>query len=189
MSQITKKALAGAFRELLEEKPISKITISDITDRAGVNRHTFYYHFKDINDMIAWTFSTKIKELLDEHICYDNWQNAFGVLLDYCSQRRKFILAVYHSDSKEHVLRLFNEWVYTLLRRVLEEQSIGMHVYDSDKDYIARFYQFGFVGMLISWLDTGMMEDPEVLIKQLAILARGDLKDTLIRFEEETMRK
>lgn len=189
MSQITKKALSSAFRELLETKPISKITISDITDKAGVNRHTFYYHFNDINDMLAWSFATKIKELLEDHISYDNWEDAFMVLLDFCTKQRKFILAIFHSESKDHVLRQLNEWVYTLLRNVLEEQSVGMHVYESDKDYIARFYQYGFVGMLTSWLENGMMEEPAQIIKQLGILVHGDLKDALTRFEQATMRK
>ena len=49
MSKLTtKKAIAGALKELMEEKPISKITVGDIADRCGINRQTFYYHFHDI---------------------------------------------------------------------------------------------------------------------------------------------
>ena len=48
MSQITKRALAASLKRLLAEKPLSKITISDITDDCGINRMTFYYHFQDI---------------------------------------------------------------------------------------------------------------------------------------------
>lgn len=47
MSKLTtKKAIAGALKELMEEKPISKITVGDIADRCGINRQTFYYHFR-----------------------------------------------------------------------------------------------------------------------------------------------
>ena len=51
MSQITKNALATALKKLLSKKELSKITISNITEECGVNRQTFYYHFKDIYDI------------------------------------------------------------------------------------------------------------------------------------------
>jgi len=49
MSELTKKALAVSLKKLLSKKELSKITISNITDECGVNRQTFYYHFKDRN--------------------------------------------------------------------------------------------------------------------------------------------
>ena len=45
MNTITKRSLAKAFVDLLEEKPFDKITIQDISQKAGVNRQTFYNHF------------------------------------------------------------------------------------------------------------------------------------------------
>ena len=52
MSEITKKALATSLKKLLSKKELSKITISNITDDCGVNRQTFYYHFRDIYDLL-----------------------------------------------------------------------------------------------------------------------------------------
>ena len=46
MSQITKRALASALKELLEHKPLNKITIADITEQCGVNRQTLYSTLK-----------------------------------------------------------------------------------------------------------------------------------------------
>ena len=58
MSQITKRALASALKELLEHKPLNKITIADITEQCGVNRQTFYYHFQDIYALLEWIYTT-----------------------------------------------------------------------------------------------------------------------------------
>ena len=44
----TEVLIANAFYALLEEKPLSKITVREIVERCGVNRNTFYYHFRDI---------------------------------------------------------------------------------------------------------------------------------------------
>ena len=54
VSQTTKRALEASLKKLLLQKPLNKITINDITEDCGVNRMTFYYHFKDIYDLVDW---------------------------------------------------------------------------------------------------------------------------------------
>ena len=56
MSDTTKRALETSLKNLLLKKPVNKITINDITEDCGVNRATFYYHFKDIYDLIEWSW-------------------------------------------------------------------------------------------------------------------------------------
>ena len=46
-SNLTKRALAAAMKELMEQMPFSKISVSDIAGQCGMNRKSFYYHFKD----------------------------------------------------------------------------------------------------------------------------------------------
>ena len=46
MSEITKRALEASLKNLLLQKPLNKITINDIAEDCGINRMTFYYHFK-----------------------------------------------------------------------------------------------------------------------------------------------
>ena len=51
MSDITKRALEKSLKNMMLKKPVNKITINDIAEDCGVNRATFYYHFKDIYDL------------------------------------------------------------------------------------------------------------------------------------------
>lgn len=55
MLDTTKRALETSLKNLLLKKPVNKITINDITEDCSVNRATFYYHFKDIYDLIEWS--------------------------------------------------------------------------------------------------------------------------------------
>lgn len=55
MSQFTKRALEDSLKHLLLQKPLNKITINDIAEDCGINRMTFYYHFKDIYDLVEWS--------------------------------------------------------------------------------------------------------------------------------------
>ena len=53
-SMKTKQAMADSLKRYMEVKSLSKITISAICEDCGINRKTFYYHFKDIYDLVEW---------------------------------------------------------------------------------------------------------------------------------------
>ena len=55
MSQVTKRALEASLKNLLLQKPLSKITITEITQDSRNNIKTLYYHFKDNNDLVEST--------------------------------------------------------------------------------------------------------------------------------------
>ena len=59
-SNITKRALASALRELMDEVPFDKIQVAHICERCDMNRKSFYYHFKDKYDLLNWIFDTEI---------------------------------------------------------------------------------------------------------------------------------
>lgn len=66
MSQMTKRALEASLKKLLLQKPLTKITISDITEDCGISRMTFYYHFKDIYDLVEWVCVEDAAQALEE---------------------------------------------------------------------------------------------------------------------------
>ena len=62
-SNATKQAFADALRKLLEQKPFAKISVSHICEECGMNRKSFYYHFKDKYDLVNWIFDTEITKI------------------------------------------------------------------------------------------------------------------------------
>ena len=67
MSQVTKRALEQSLKNLLLKKPLTKITINDIAEDCGINRMTFYYHFKDIYDLVEWSCMEDARKALEEN--------------------------------------------------------------------------------------------------------------------------
>ena len=71
----TKGIIAAAFFERLEENPYKKIRISDICERAGVSRSTFYNHYEQIEDIpydhYAYDWLEKLNSILDEYLEQD----------------------------------------------------------------------------------------------------------------------
>ncbi|WP_404188157.1 TetR/AcrR family transcriptional regulator [Streptomyces tauricus] len=60
----SRSALETALRELIAERDLSQISVSDITKRAGVNRSTFYEHYADVHDLAAAACTTVFDELV-----------------------------------------------------------------------------------------------------------------------------
>ena len=65
MSQITKRALEQSLKHMLLQKPLTKITINDIAEDCGISRMTFYYHFKDIYDLVEWACLEDARKALE----------------------------------------------------------------------------------------------------------------------------
>ena len=64
MSEITKRAFASSLKKMLAKRPLEKIRVIDITEDCGVNRQTFYYHFKDIYDLLEWVYTNEATKAL-----------------------------------------------------------------------------------------------------------------------------
>lgn len=54
MCYATKRKIADCVKQLMRKKEIRKITIQDIMDATSMSRQSFYYHFKDIYDVLEW---------------------------------------------------------------------------------------------------------------------------------------
>lgn len=74
MQNITKTALEASLKKLLLKKPLDKITIRDLTEDCGISRMTFYYHFKDIYDLVEWICYEDAAQALQGKKTYDTWQ-------------------------------------------------------------------------------------------------------------------
>ena len=103
MSQVTKRALEQSLKNLLLKKPLTKITVGDITDDCGINRMTFYYHFKDIYDLVEWSCLEDAKRALDEKKTYDTWQQGLLQIFYAVKENKPFIMNVYRCVDREQV--------------------------------------------------------------------------------------
>ena len=183
MSQVTKRALEASLKNLLLKKPLDKITINDITEDCGINRMTFYYHFKDIYDLIEWCCVEDAKKALEGKKTHDTWQQGFLQIFEAVLDNKPFILNVYHSVSREQVEIYLYKLTYDLLIGVVEEKSAGMNVREEDKKFIADFYKYAFVGLMLDWVRHDMKGDPHRIIEDLSVLMHGNVAAALERFK------
>lgn len=183
MSQVTKRALEQSLKNLLLKKPLTKITVGDITDDCGINRMTFYYHFKDIYDLVEWSCLEDAKRALDEKKTYDTWQQGFLQIFKAVQENKPFILNVYRCVHREQVEKYLQPLVDQLLLNVINEEAAGITVRDEDKQFIAQVYSYMFIGLMLDWIKDDMHEDPQQIVEKLSKLIKGSVSVALSRFK------
>ena len=183
MSQVTKRALEQSLKNLLLKKPLTKITVGDITDDCGINRMTFYYHFKDIYDLVEWSCLEDAKRALDEKKTYDTWQQGLLQIFKAVQENKPFILNVYRCVHREQVEKYLQPLVDQLLLNVINEEAAGITVRDEDKQFIAQVYSYMFIGLMLDWIKDDMREDPQQIVEKLSKLIKGSVSVALSGFK------
>ena len=185
MSQVTKRALEASLKSLLLQKPLDKITVTDITEDCGINRMTFYYHFKDIYDLVEWCCQEDASRALAGKKTYETWQQGLLQIFEAVRENKPFILNVYRSVSREQVENYLYKVTYALLDGVVEEQAQGMSVRQEDKAFLATLYQYMFVGLMLDWIKSDMKEDPQAIVSRLELAIHGNIRAALERLRAD----
>jgi len=176
MSQLTKKAIAEAFNQLIHKKSFEKITISDITSACGISRMTFYYHFTDVYDMVDWALRERLKKTIDTHFTHATWKQGYLSVFLMTLEDSEFLLKVY-PDSDIHKLEKFLLSIADkIIEPVFNEVKGDLEISDSNKAVIIKTYSFALVGFYLEWIEKGMKENPERIVDDFARIFHGTLR-------------
>ena len=185
VSQTTKRALEASLKKLLLQKPLNKITINDITEDCGVNRMTFYYHFKDIYDLVDWIMVEDAAKALEGRQSFENWTDAFLDILHQVQDNKVLVMNVYRSVSREQVEQYLYKLLDPMLHEFIDRGAKDLPVQDADKQFIVDFYKYALVGMSLEWIRKDMKEDPARMTERLNTLLHGDFQRALNRFRTD----
>lgn len=185
MAQMTKRALEASLKNLLLQKPLNKITINDITEDCGISRMTFYYHFKDIYDLVEWSCMEDAARALEGKKTYDTWQEGFLNIFRAVQANKPFVMNVYRSVSRERVEQYLKPLIHNLVLSVIEEKSAEMAVSEADKSFIAYFYEYAFIGIMLDWISENMKGDPEIIVERTSKLIHGSIIRALNAFRTD----
>lgn len=182
MSQVTKRALEQSLKNLLLKKPLTKITINDITEDCGINRMTFYYHFKDIYDLVEWACLEDARHALENKRDYDSWTQGLLQIFEAVLENKPFVMNVYRCVHQEQVEKYLKPQVDSLVLEIINGESNSGTLREEDKEFIARVYSHIFVGMMLDWIKEDMRTDPKQIVDRLSVLLKGTIGNAIGRF-------
>ncbi len=186
-SDQAKHALAAALKELMAQKPIDKITIHDITERCGIRRQNFYYHFEDVYDLMRWMFQEEAVSLLRQHEGTLLWQEGLLQFFRYIEENKAVCLCALRSVGREHLKRFFETDIHAIIHRTVEQfghevGAISAGVTESDVELVTHFYVVALTGMLESWLLGEIDHTPEELIRSADCILQDHVQGAKLRY-------
>ncbi len=184
MPNTTKHSLETSLKRLLMHKPLDKITIQDLTADCGISRMSFYYHFKDIYDLVEWSCIEDGRKALQGKKTYDTWQEGMLQIFEAVLENKPFIMNVYRAVERSKLESYLYELTYRLIVDVVEEKCADARLVQEDKAFIAEFYKYGFVGVMLDWIDRGMKEDYTAIVEKMSITLHGNITHSIHNFEK-----
>ena len=155
----TKQILEESLKKLMLQKPLDKITIRDLTEDCDISRMAFYYHFKDIYDPVEWSCLEDATRALAGKKTYDTWSEGLVQIFDAVYENKPFILNAYRCISRDQIESFLFHLTSDLLMNVVEEKAEGTSISEEDRRFIADFYKYSFVGLMLDWIEQGMKDD------------------------------
>ena len=176
-----KETIKAAFIRLLEERPLREITVKDIVEDCGVNRNTFYYHFRDILALLEEIIVDQANRIIAEQGPALTMADCLETAARFAQEHR---LAVLHINQSAH-RDLFEFCLMDVCRRIVEDYAaaaIGsVPIPREDQEVIIRFYQCELFGQIMAWLNDGMRYDISKQFRRLCQLADGTTERMLRR--------
>lgn len=99
----TKKAILRTFQEMLGEMPFDKITVSALVKRCEICSNTFYYHYRDIYELLDVWMADRLGGIAKEHA--DNWREAVKAFLRACQENKTLIYNIFDCLSRDRLMR------------------------------------------------------------------------------------
>ncbi|MGN0268360.1 MAG: TetR/AcrR family transcriptional regulator [Lachnospiraceae bacterium] len=172
MANFTRRAIMETFISLLEERPLSKITVKDIVDTCGINRNTFYYHFHDIPELVEVIVKEEAQAIIQKYPSVNSIVDCFDALIEFASHRKRTIMHIFRSVNREmfeqNLMEISEYFVKNYIDTALAQETISQE----DKKSIIDYYKCVCFGLIIDWLNHGMTEEYAQSIRRIILLKK-----------------
>ena len=173
MAKTTKDLIFRNFIEILKEKPFDKITVRDIVERASINRHTFYYYYSDIYEMLEELFKMEFTEIVSRNNSGFRWLVGFSKMVETCYANKKIINTICASKSYDYLENYLFKSCRAITSEYIMSLAEGKNVDRDTMEFIISYHQYAIIGMLSEWFRTGMPEEPQVMIRRFLYTFSG----------------
>lgn len=177
MANFTKKAIKETFLNLLEERPLSEITVKDIVETCGINRNSFYYHYQDLPSLLEEIVREEAEDMIRKYPNVSSSVECYDALIEFVSHRRRAIMHIYRSVSRESfensLMQLSEYFVRSYANTALKDFNIPAE----SRQAIIDYYKCACFGLVIDWLNTGMSAERAQSIRQIFLLRRNAVEE------------
>ena len=172
MSNLTEQAIKASFLKLLEQRPLTRITVRDITDDCGINRNSFYYHFHDIPQLMEKIALDRTNSLIEAYPDISSLDECAELVFTFVVENRRSISHIYHSLDREvfeqYLMRICDYTVTTWFNKAYADVVLGK----KEREMKLRFIRYELFGACVDWMNEGMPREVMEEAKRLLQICR-----------------
>lgn len=161
-SNITKRALAQAMKGLMAKQPFAKISVGDICETCGMNRKSFYYHFRDKYDLVNWIFYSEFLASVQVAQCTNNWEFLESICRYFYSER-----SFYRNALRIEGQNSFQDYFREMVGPLLINFSQDLVPHHTNPEFAVNFIGDALLAALIRWLTEANPLPPDEYLAQV----------------------
>ena len=167
--------------KLLNERPLSQITVKDIVEECGINRNSFYYHFQDLPSLVEEIITEEAENIIKAYPSVASIEECLNAGVQFAVKNRRAVLHIYNSANRDlyeqHMWRICQHVVSKYIDTAVGDRKLN----GNDKEILIRYYKCMCFGQITEWLDGGMKEDIMASFSRICELKRGMLEEIIER--------
>ncbi len=167
MANYTRKAILSNFQQMLMEKPFDKITVSALVERCEISSNTFYYHFRDIYDLLdVWlelqkdVYMKGIQNMLD-------WPAYLKSTLKAMKQHSVIVYHISDSISRERMERFLFSTLQSWFDEIARERTADYDIPEETVQELSKFYCYMVFTSFLRFLWNKMNSDIDKEVDRL----------------------
>lgn len=170
IKDMTKRMYATVLEEMLERSPLDDISVTELCERSGTPRQTFYYHFRDKYDLVAWIYMEDYSVPVEGELSDGNFTKRTATILERMWRRRDFYRRAFKSESQNSLRRYIFERNYENGKGIILRSS-GRDSITEAESFLLKFNSYGGTSTTIDWilgtLNLSIDEYAELLCKRI----------------------
>jgi AcrR family transcriptional regulator len=184
----TRQQLRAALVSLIEERGFDALTVQDITDRAELNRATFYLHYRDKHDLLENSLRDAIDELMSDlgaspdeqrQLVGDESPRPIKAVFEHVAQHAQFYRVMLSAEGvpafsagvRDYMAEITLRWL-TALQPHPRQSRVPLEI-------VASSLSWSLLGVLIWWLEHDRPHPPDYMAEQFQLLITLDLRQVL----------
>lgn len=182
MPRSTKGEIQAALLELLEQKPLDEITVTELVERCGISRQAFYYHFSDLYGVVDWSLQQELEKLQD--IQSDQWWTVMQQTMERLRNHRTVVLNIYRAYERSYVEHYLCRWLLPPIRAKVEETAKNHRVTPQQEQFVTQLCAQGLASVVLRWVDRGMPQKSVDWLEDFYAIMDGSMDFMLERLAQ-----
>lgn len=159
MPSFTKKAIKESFLKLLNDRPISQITVRDVVEDCGINRNSFYYHYQDLQALVVEILKENTDRILAQGLREQSVEACLDAAVDFAMQNRRAVLHICSSGSRETYERELSKICDYASQTYWTMRYGDASLSQEDQQAMVFLLKCVLYGLIMDWLNDSMRYD------------------------------